>query len=150
MTTMDSDLGVVRATSRPQAGAAALAAVLTWPIAMLLITGAWHFTIEAIWPELRNFFVPAVLAPLLLGYGAWTGYRALTSTGSLAAAVVSGVILGLLPLMLDIVGFGLILGRGVDAGVLAGVFGFSMVLFGTLLGSGVAAGQTASRRSDNG
>lgn len=112
---------------------------LTWPIVSLLITGMWHFAAEAIWPDLQNLFVPAVLGPVLLAYGAWAGYRTANGGGGYAGAIVAGVILGVLPLMLDIVGFGVILGRGTDVGLLAGVFGFSMVLFGSLLGGGYAA-----------
>jgi len=116
--------------------AISLRAALVWPIVSLLITGMWHFAVEAIWPDLRNVFVPAVLGPILLAYGAWAGYRTANAGGGYVGAIVAGAILGVLPLMLDIVGFGMILGRGTDAGLLAGVFGFSMVLFGALLGGG--------------
>jgi len=136
MTTMEQPIkGGVAARS----GATAMVGLMTWPIVALLITGAWHFTVEAIWPDLRNFFLPAVLGPVLLAYGAWAGYAAAGATGSFVAAIVAGAVLGILPLMLDIFGFGLILGRGVDAGLLAGVFGFSMVLFGSLLGGGYSS-----------
>jgi hypothetical protein len=124
-----------RTTAHP---IAALRAALIWPIVSLLVTGMWHFTVEAIWPDLRTLFVPAVLGPILLSYGAWAGYRTVMAGGGYVAAIVAGAILGLLPLMLDIVGFGLILGRGIDTGALAGIFGLSMVLFGSLLGAGFA------------
>jgi hypothetical protein len=136
MTTF-AEAAAPKAATRAATGAAAtLRVALIWPIVSLLITGMWHFTIEAIWPDLRNTFVPAVLAPLLLSYGAWAGYRTVAAGGSYVLAIICGAILGLLPLMLDIVGFGLILGRGLDVGLLAGVFGFSMVLFGAVLGAG--------------
>ena len=136
MTTMEQPItgGV---TSR--SGAATMVGVMTWPIIALLITGAWHFTVEAIWPDLKTFFVPAVLGPVLLAYGAWAGYGATGATGSFLAAIAAGAILGVLPLVLDVVGFGVLLGRGVDAGSLAGIFGFSMVLFGALAGGGYRA-----------
>jgi len=51
--------------------------ILTWPVISLLVTGATHFTLEAIWPDLRNTFIPPVLAPILLAYGLWVGYRAI-------------------------------------------------------------------------
>jgi hypothetical protein len=115
--------------------------VLLWPIISLLVTGSWHFVVEAVWPDLRNYFVPAVLALVLIAYGAWAGYRSITAGGSYVTAIVAGLILGLLPLALDIVGFGLILGRGFDAGLLAGVFGLSVVVFGALLGGGFETAQ---------
>ncbi len=118
-----------------------LTTVLTWPIISLLITGGLHFTLEAIWPDLKASFVPAVLAPLLLAYGAWVGYRMVNAGGSYLEAVVAGAILGLLPIMLDVVGFGVILGRGTTAGMLAAAFGFSMIVFGALLGAGIRKSQ---------
>ena len=110
---------------------------LVWPVVSLLLTGGTHFTLEAVRPDLQSFFVPAVLAPILLGYGAWVGYRVIQAGGTYLHAIVAGAILGLLPLALDIVGFGMILGRGVDAGTTAGLFGLAMVVFGTLLGAGL-------------
>lgn len=119
---------------------------LKWPVISLLITGATHFMLEAIWPDLRNTFVPAVLAPILLAYGAWVGYRAISAGGTYLHAVVAAAILGILPIILDIIGFGQILGRGTDAGVLAGVFGFAVIVFGSLIGAGFAlSGRDATR-----
>lgn len=135
MATMEIERTAARET---RSGASALGGVLTWPIVSLLLTGTWHFTVEAIWPDLRNAFVPAVLSPLLLAYGAWVGYRSVRATNNYVLAIVAGAVLGLLPLMLEVVGFGIILGRGFDAGLLAGIYGFSMVLFGALLGGGFA------------
>jgi hypothetical protein len=111
---------------------------LKWPVISLLITGAAHFALEAIWPDLRESFVPPVLAPILLAYGAWTGYRAIGDGGTYLHAVVAAAILGILPIVLDVVGFGQILGRGTEAGVLAGVFGFAVIVFGSLIGAGFA------------
>lgn len=86
--------------------------ILLWPVISLLLTGGAHFTVEAIWPDLRNTFVPAVLAPLLLAYGLWVGYRAIAAGGHYVTAIVAAMILGILPIVLDVVGFGTILGRG--------------------------------------
>ena len=58
--------------------------------------------------------------------------------GNYGNAILAGAILGLLPVILDVVGFGIILGRGASQGLLAGVFGFGMILFGALIGSGFA------------
>jgi hypothetical protein len=115
-----------------------LSRILLWPVIALVVTGVWHLAIEAIWPDLQTFFVPAVLAPLLLGYGAWVGYRAIMLGAGFAPAIGAGVALGLLPLGLEIIGFGILLGRGLDRGVLAGIFGLSFITFGALLGAGFA------------
>jgi hypothetical protein len=111
---------------------------LKWPVISLLITGGLHFTLEAIWPDLRNFFIPPVLALILLAYGLWVGYRATQVGGTYLHAVVAAAILGILPILLDIIGFGVILGRGYEAGLLAGVFGFASIIFGSLVGAGFA------------
>ena len=119
---------------------------LKWPVISLLLTGAAHFALEAIWPDLRNTFIPPVLGPILLAYGAWVGYRTIGAGGTYLHAIVAAGILGVLPIVLDVVGFGQILGRGTQAGVLAGVFGFTVIVFGSLIGAGfVLSGRTAGR-----
>lgn len=119
---------------------------LKWPVVSLLITGAAHFALETIWPDLRNTFIPPVLTPILLAYGAWVGFRAIGGGGTYVQAIVAAAILGILPIMLDVLGFGLILGRGTQAGVLAGVFGFAVIVFGSLIGAGFAlSGREASK-----
>ena len=137
MTTMERDMDRVQ----EGAGLATLTRTLLWPIVSLLVTGGWHLTIEAIWPDLRSTFVPPVLLPVLLAYGAWAGYRSVAASGSYIVGVAAGVILGLLPFTLQLVGFGLMLGRGFDAGLLGGIFGFTAVLWGSLLGGGFAIGR---------
>ena len=109
---------------------------LKWPVISLLITGGFHFGIEAIWPDLRNLFIAPVLAPLLLAYGIWVGYRAIKNGGSYITAIIAGAILGILPLMLETFGFGMIL--HFEGRALVGLFAFSMLLFGSLIGSGYA------------
>ena len=117
---------------------------LKWPVISLLITGGLHFTLEAVWPDLKTTFIPPVLAPLLLGYGAWVGYRAITNGGNYGHAVLAAAVLGLLPIVLDVVGFGILLGRGAHPGLMAGIFGFSFILFGSLIGSGFALSAAAA------
>ncbi len=117
--------------------------VLAWPVAALLVTGMVHITIEAIWPDLRTFFVPSALAPLLLAYGIWAGYRVTRAGGSAVTAAIAGLALGVLPLALDVVGFGILLDRGVQNGLLAGMFGMAMILFGALIGAGFVLGEPA-------
>lgn len=120
------------------------ARILLWPVIALVITGMAHLGLEAAWPELQDFFVPSVLAPLLFAYGAWVGYRGIGAGAGFVTAVVAGVVLGLLPLGLDIVGFGMVLGRGVDHGLVAGVFGMACVTFGALLAAGFATSASAA------
>ena len=136
MTTMPQTAD--RTAPRSSAASNLLVRVLMWPVLSLLLTGGLHFTLEAIWPDLRTTFVPAVLGPILLAYGVWVGWRVIAAGGGYVAAIVAGAILGVLPVMLDLVGFGIILDRGTTAGTLAAAFGWSMIVFGAFLGAGFA------------
>jgi hypothetical protein len=112
--------------------------ILMWPVISILITGALHFTLEAIWPDLKAFFTPSTVGPVVLFYGLWVGYRAIKMGGSYVNAIVAGAVLGILPIVLDVVGFGMILNRGVTAGELSGIFSWAVIVFGTLIGAGFA------------
>jgi hypothetical protein len=69
----------------------------------------------------------------------WIGWSVTSAGGSIRVAVVAGAVVGILPLALDVVGFGILLGRGVDAGLTSGVFGFLVIVFGTLAGAAFGA-----------
>jgi hypothetical protein len=109
---------------------------LKWPVICLLVTGTIHLLLEAIRPDLQTRFVPPVLAPVLLAYGLWVGYNAIRGGGNFGHAVLAAALLGLFPIVLFIVGFGLILGRGVELGLTSGLFGFTMILWGAIISSG--------------
>ena len=107
---------------------------LKWPLISLLITGGFHFVIEAVWPGLKNLFIAPALAPLLLAYGIWVGYTAIINGGNYFTAIIAAIILGILPLVLETFGFGMIL--GFEGRALVGIYAFGMILFGSLIGSG--------------
>lgn len=111
---------------------------LRWPVISLLIVGISHFIAEIIWPGLKDIYQPHVLAPLLLAFGVWVGYKAIQFGGTYGTVIVAGAILGLLPIVVELFGFGILLGRGVQQGVLASEFGFAMILYGALIGGGFA------------
>jgi hypothetical protein len=120
--------------------------ILKWPVISLVITGAVHFTLEAIWPDLKAFFVPATTGLVLIAYGLWVGFCAIKMGGSYLNAIVAGAVLGILPIVLDVVGFGIILNRGVTAGELSGIFSWAVIVFGTLIGAGFAlSGESMSK-----
>lgn len=115
-----------------------LVRTLKWPVISLLIVGLTHFVAEIILPDLKNVFLPPVLTPLLLAFGIWVGYKMVQFGGNYGNVILAGAILGVLPVIVEVVGFGILLGRGVSQGVLAGVFGFAMILYGSLIGGGFA------------
>lgn len=108
---------------------------LTWPVITLLLIGGFHFVEEAIQPGLQNVFTPPVVALVIAAVGVMLGYRTVQNGGNLVQVIIAGAILGLLPVMLDTVGFGILLGRG-QAGTLAAFLGFSAAFWGTLIGGG--------------
>ena len=111
---------------------------LKFPVISAIIVGLIHLTSEAIFPDLKGLFQPSVVAIVVTAFGIWAGYKVVQFGGNYGSVIVVGVILGILPLFLQIVGFGLLLGRGMTAGTLGGIFGFDMVLFGSLIGGGFA------------
>ena|SRR3990172_8613005 len=111
---------------------------LKFPIISAVIIGLLHLISEAIVPDLKGLFQPSVVALVVTALGIWVGYKAVQFGGNYGSVIGVGVILGILPLFLQIVGFGLLLGRGMTAGVQGGIFGFDMVLFGSLIGGGFA------------
>jgi len=117
---------------------------LWWPIAALVATGMLHLAAEAVRPDLRNEFTPAIVGVLLLAYGLWIGWSVTAAGGSIGVALAAGAVVGVLPLALDVVGFGVLLGRGVDAGLTSGLFGFLVVVFGTLAGAAFGASRQAT------
>ena len=125
----------------------ALVRGLTWPIVSLLIVGGTHFVAEAIRPELKDVIGPAVVIPIYLVVGAWAALRTIDAGGSFIHGLVAGAILGLLPVALQLVGFGVILGRDGAATVTAAAFGFLGILWGAAIGSGYAMSRPRSLAS---
>ena len=119
---------------------------LTWPIVSLLIVGGTHLVAEMLRPELKDVITPSVVMPLYLAAGAWAGYATVRAGGTFVHGLVAGAILGVLPLMLQIVGFGLILGREGSLVLTAGVFGLTAIFWSGVLGSGFATDRGATAR----
>lgn len=116
----------------------ALVRGLTWPIVSLLIVGGTHFLAEAIRPELQTFIGPAVVMPIYLVTGGWAAFATRRAGGSFLHGLVAGAILGLLPVVLQLVGFGAILGRDPGLTMTSAMFGFAGILWGGALGAGIA------------
>jgi hypothetical protein len=111
---------------------------LTWPIVSLLIVGGSHLIGEMARPELQQLITPAVVMPIYLVAGGWAGYATVRAGGTFGHGLVAGAILGLLPLMLQVVGFGLILGRDSSAVTTSGIFGLLAIFWAGAIGSGIA------------
>ena len=115
-----------------------LAKTLKWPVICLLVAGGIHIAAEVAMPDLKTIFVPSVLSPLLLAFGAWAGYRAVQNGGNLVHAILSGAILGLMAVVLHVGVFGMMLGRGVEPELLGGIATLCLMVWGSLVGGGFA------------
>ena len=110
---------------------------LLWPVIALVLIGGTHLVTEAVRPEMQAVFGPAVVMPIYLVAGGWASFAAVRAGGAVASGVGAAAILGLLPVMLQLVGFGLLLGRPGDAVVTSATFGFIAILWGGFLGTGI-------------
>lgn len=122
---------------------------LIWPVVSLLIVGGSHFVAEALRPELQAVVGPAVVIPIYLVSGGWAAVATRRAGGSFLLGLLAGAILGLLPVMLQLVGFGPILGREAAATMSSATFGWLGIFWGGAIGSGlatsIAAGQSSVR-----
>jgi hypothetical protein len=118
---------------------------LRWPVIGLLLIGSVHFVEEALLPDLQTIFVPAVVGPVVLAVGIWLGYRTTQVGGHFGHVLVAGALVGLLPVVVEVGGFGILLDRGVSDGVLTGVFGWDMVFWGSIVGGGFGLGRDRTR-----
>ena len=112
---------------------------LTWPVISILIVGATHLVAEAIRPELQDAIGTAVVMPIHLVAGGWAAYGTVRAGGTFVHGLVAGAIMGLPPLGLQLVGFGLILGRDPSVTTTLGIFGLFTMFWGGALGAGIAA-----------
>ena len=111
---------------------------LTWPVVSLVLIGASHLIGEMVRPELHEVIGPAVAMPIYLVAGAWAGFATIRARASLVFGFVGAAILGLLPVGLQFIGFGLIVGRESAAVTTAALLGWLGVFWGGSLGAGIA------------
>jgi hypothetical protein len=115
---------------------------IAWPVLSLLVIGATHLLGEAIRPELHDVVGPAVAMPIYLVVGGWAGFAVVRARATFLHGLLAGAALGLLPAILQIVGFGMLLGYDSASVTTSASFGFIAVLWGGSLGSGVASSLT--------
>lgn len=118
---------------------------LMWPVVSLMAIGATHLIAELVRPELHEVIAPAVAMPIYLVSGGWAGYATIRAGGSVALGFLAAAILGVLPVVLQLVGFGLIAGGDASVVSTAALFGWLGVFWGGSLGSGIAASSSATR-----
>jgi hypothetical protein len=111
---------------------------LKWPFLVVLISGSLHLVLVATFPDLQNLYGPPLLGLVQLSIGFWVGYASVHKGGNFLTALVCAALLGLFPLIVYPLSFGMILGEDLHTTMLAGVFGFANFVFGSLVGGGFA------------
>lgn len=112
---------------------------VAWPIVCLLVIGGTHLLAEAIRPELHDVVGPAVAMPIYLVVGGWAAFGVVRAGGTFVHGLLAGAILGLLPAMLQVVGFGVLLGHDAASVTTSALFGFIALVWGGSIGSGIAS-----------
>ena len=112
---------------------------VAWPVLSLLIIGGTHLVAEAIRPELHDVVGPAVATPIYLAVGGWAAFAVVRAGGTFVHGLLAGAALGLLPAALQVVGFGVLLGRDDASVTTSALFGFIALVWGGSLGSGIAS-----------
>jgi hypothetical protein len=116
-----------------------MARAVAWPILSLLVVGGSHLLAEAVRPELHDVVGPAVAMPIYLVVGGWAAFAVVRAGGTFVHGLLAGALLGLLPALLQVIGFGLLLGRDTPSVTTSALFGFVALLWGGSLGSGIAS-----------
>ena len=119
---------------------------LLWPVISLVVVGTTHLVAELIRPELHDVVSAAVAMPIYLVAGAMAAILTIRAGGSVVLGFTAGAILGLLPVGLQVVGFGLIAGVPADAAATAAFFGWLGVFWGGSLGTALERVREAAQQ----
>jgi hypothetical protein len=112
---------------------------VAWPVLSLLVIGGTHLLAEAVRPELHDVVGPAVAMPIYLVVGGWAAFAVVRAGRTFVHGLLAGTVLGLLPAMLQVVGFGVLLGHDTASVTTSALFGFIALVWGGSLGSGIAS-----------
>ena len=110
---------------------------LTWPVLALVAIGTTHVVAETVRPELQTVLGPGVVMPIYLVAGAWAGLATIRAGGTVGHGIAAAAALGLLPVGLQLIGFGVLLARDPQAVTTSAILGFVSILWGGFLGSGI-------------
>ncbi len=135
-------------SSQKESNVNALVRAIAWPVVSLLVIGAPHLVAEGIRPELHDVVAPAVAMPIYLVVGGWAAFAVVRGGATFVHGLVAGALIGLMPALLQFIGFGLILGRDATSVATAALFGFIAVFWGSSLGAGLASSALAVARSE--
>lgn len=110
---------------------------LKWPVIGWIVVDV-VFLILGYIKGVSELFTPPAVAPLLLAFGVWAGYKTIQFNGKFLDSVISGIVVGAVCGILIIVGDGFIRGAGFAAVWPFTVFAFSLNVAGAIVGGGYA------------
>ncbi len=111
--------------------------VLKWPIIGWIIVDLVFLAMVLVARGTAGMLTAPTLSPLLLGFGAWAGYKMVELGGKFYDGIVAGVVVGVVCGVLTLVLLG-VLGAMADA-VPEFTFNLGMNVVGAVLGAGYAS-----------
>lgn len=118
---------------------------LKWPVIGWVIVDVVFLLASFVSPGVSAMLTPAALAPLLLLFGLWAGYKIVEFGGNFGSVIVAGLVVGLVCAFLIVIGFGAIndvLG-GIAGALPFGIFGLGLNVAGAIIGGGFALSKPA-------
>ena len=116
------------------------ARALKWPVISWIVVDAVLLVATLLDRSLFDMLTAGAMAPMMLAFGVWSGYKIVEFGGNYGHAIVAGIVVGVVCALLAVVGFGFISVHpsGISAVLTLGLFAFGMNLFGALIGGGFA------------
>lgn len=118
---------------------------LKWPVIGWVIVDLVFLVASFVSPDIVPMMTPAALAPLLLLFGLWAGYKIVEFGGNFGSVIVAGLVVGFVCALLTVVGFGVInnVMGGVAGALPFGIFSLVLNLSGAVIGGGFALSKPA-------
>lgn len=119
---------------------------LKWPVIGWVVVDLVLLVASFVSPGIVVMMTPAALAPVLLLFGLWAGYKIVEFGGNFVSVLVAGLVVGIVCAFLTVVGFGVInnVMGGVAGAAPFGVFSLALNLTGAVIGGGFALSKPAS------
>ncbi len=111
--------------------------VLKWPVIGWVVVDLIFLAMVLVSRGTAGMLTPASLSPLLLGFGAWAGYKMVDLGGKFYDGIVAGVVVGVVCGVLTLVLLA-VLGMMAEA-VPEFTFNLGMNVAGAVLGAGYAS-----------
>ncbi len=110
---------------------------LKYPVISMIVIAIVFVAISYVGGVL-NMLTVAVLAPIGLAIGVWSGYKIVEFKGNYVDVIGVGLIVGIVGAVLILAGFGVVRGLGISAMLPVSVFDLGFKIAGAVVGGGFA------------